>query len=885
MSLSAALMLVGLLSVPGAGPYPTFRRPGARLTHSALDPRTGQLYLGAVNRLYQLSGDVGAVLSEAATGPVNDSRDCIPPITPRDCPQARPTDAHNQLLLVDREGQALLVCASVHQGVCEKRSLAGLAQGAQRAPQPGETQYVAADDPGTATVGALGRSGGARALFVGRGYTHKPTDAPVTTRRLDGAHAFSNEDLGKLVVGGGGFAEYDHHFAAVYARPPHVYFVFYRRDPPGRRSGPEYRAYVARICADDPSYYSYVEVPLECRGAEGEGRGDYGLVLASALGRHRGRRPALFALLARARPPPAQSRPAEPSALCVYPLADLDRTVERARQACYSSADAPEAYVEYGVKSSCTQLPKMSPSIFPCGDEHTPSPIASRVKVQAVAAVTSHVQLTAVAVTVEANNTVVFMGDRLGRLHKVFLKSLSEAEAYSTLTIDQGSPVNKDLLFDAREDHLYVMTTSQVVKVPVSECPQYTDCAACLGARDPYCGWCVLQGRCSRKLECDRHQEANHWLWVYETNGRCLSVHSKIPANLSREEQREITMTIDRLPDLAPGEGFRCSFGEHMTAAVVTGNLLSCRSPDTDRLPSNDPGKDHVTMELAVWFRKVVVATTEFVFYDCGAVKQLHPSCPCKACVTSDWNCNWCLKEHRCINLRKCAGENIIFSQKDHEAAMKGPDHCPYVESIEGSTLIPVRHDTALKLIGRNLDLLENEEADYECVVGINNSPLIMRAVVQRDTHHPGMFNITCAVNKYEYSAPTMEYQVTVFVRTGLSFRIDSWKELNVTLYDCAVGRSDCSRCQVSDGKYGCAWCGAMEPSCLYRGSCRAEVVRLCPPPIIQEIHPLTGPIEGGISLTITGTNLGQRFTDIEGSVTVAGLPCLPDLAGYLVST
>jgi len=350
------------LGAPPCCPYPSFAPPGVLFNHSAVDPVRGTLYLGAVNRLYQLTGEL-VVLSEGTTGPVNDSRDCAPPIRPTSCPQARPTAVHNKLLLFDRGYGALLVCGSAHQGLCEKRDAGDVGEVLEREPQPGETQYVAADDPGTPTVGVVGRAGRRWALFVGRGYTHRATDAPISTRRLDGPHPFSNEEMGRLAVGA--FAEYDHRFAAAFARGGYVYFLFSRRGEGARRGLGAYRAYVARICANDTNYYSYVEVPLSCRAAGILGEA-YGLVQASALGEMVGTAAAggtpettVFALFAQAEPAPRQAQPSDRTALCLYTLGDIDRTVEKARVACYSNRDTKDAGVEYNVKSSCTGLRKV----------------------------------------------------------------------------------------------------------------------------------------------------------------------------------------------------------------------------------------------------------------------------------------------------------------------------------------------------------------------------------------------------------------------------------------------------------------------------------------------------------------------------------------------
>ncbi|KAG7269524.1 hypothetical protein CRUP_025248 [Coryphaenoides rupestris] len=85
-----------------------------------------------------------------------------------------------------------------------------------------------------------------------------------------------------------------------------------------------------------------------------------------------------------------------------------------------------------------------------------------------------------------------------------------------------------------------------------------------------------------------------------------------------------------------------------------------------------------------------------------------------------------------------------------------------------------------------------------------------------------------------------------------------------VTLFNCSVGRSDCSRCRTAEPRYGCVWCGsppsatstsasasaasatatstaasaAAASSCVYGASCaQQEVTHTCPAPAIHFVR------------------------------------------------
>ncbi|XP_054991160.1 plexin-B1 isoform X2 [Sorex araneus] len=873
-------------------PPAAFTPNGTNLQHLTRDPASGTLYLGATNFLFQLSPGL-QLEATVSTGPVLDSRDCLPPVMPDECPQAQPTNNLNQLLLVSPG--ALVVCGSVHQGVCEQRQLGQLGQVLLRLERPGDTQYVAANDPAVSTVGLVAQGlSGEPLLFVGRGYTSRGVGGgipPITTRALwplDPQAAFSYEETAKLAVGR--LSEYSHHFVSAFARGPSAYFLFLRRDLQAQSRA--FRAYVSRVCLRDQHYYSYVELPLACQGG-------YGLIQAAAVatsaeGTHG---EVLFAAFSSAAPPTV-GRPPSPvagasdaSALCAFPLDEVDRLANRTRDACYTREGRAEdgaevAYIEYDVNSDCAQLPVDTLDAYPCGSDHTPSPMASRVPLEAVPLLEwPGVQLTAVAITTEDGHTIAFLGDSQGQLHRVYLGPGSDGRPYSTQSIQPGSAVNRDLTFDGTLEHLYVMTQSTLLKVPVASCAQHLDCASCLAHQDPYCGWCVLLGRCSRRAECSRGQGPELWLPSFQADQGCLRVVAMSPANISREERREVFLSVPDLPPLQPGESYSCHFGELQSVAVLTGPGVMCPSPEPSDLPALPRGADHVVVNVELRLGPVLLAQAPLAFYDCAAITELHPSAQCQACVSSRWGCNWCVWQHRCTHKASCDAGPMVASQQ--EEVSWGASACPCVERVQGPTLVPVHVEREVRLLGRNLHLLQDSPGDSECVMELEDRQVVVGALVECEPPPDTWCRVTCQQHQLSYETAQPELQVGIFLRWAGHLRVDSADGLHVVLYDCSVGHGDCSRCQTAMPQYGCVWCNGPHPQCVAREACgEAEsVVTQCPAPLIHMVEPLTGPVDGGTRVTIRGSNLGQHVHDVQDTVRVAGVPCAVSAQEYEVSS
>uniref|UniRef100_A0A8C3V3A6 Plexin-B1 n=1 Tax=Catharus ustulatus TaxID=91951 RepID=A0A8C3V3A6_CATUS len=772
-------------SIPQGLQYTTFSHNATKFLHLSMDLESGTIYLGATNFLFQLTSDL-LLENMVQTGPVLDSKDCLPPVSKLECPQAHHTDNHNKLLLVNTVQEELIVCGSVHQGICEKRSLASIDHVLFRPESPGDTQYVAANDPNITTVGLIAYSKDeVPLLFVGRGYTSRGVGGgipPITTRNLrahggdiqatDSHSIFSYEETAKLAVGR--LSEYNHHFIKSFTYRSSVYFLFYRRDL--KSQSREYKTYISRICLDDSHYYSYVELPLLCQSKANT----YSLLQAAYVTQP-GKELA------------SSGKLSEESALCVYAMEEVDRLTNWTRDVCYmrdgkSEEGTEVAYIEYDVSSNCVQLPADTLYAYPCGSDHTPSPMASRVPLEAAPLLEkTDARLTAVAVNVEDGHTIAFLGDSKGRL--------------------------------------WVPTK---VKVPIMECSLYLDCESCLALKDPYCGWCVLQGRCSRRSECLRSRLSEQWLWSFNSTQQCLSVQSLTPANISREEKRNIFLAISDLPSLHEEEFYSCYFEDYESPAVLTESGIMCPSPDPSQAPALPTGTDHVTIKLVVRFHDIFIASVDFSFYDCAAVALLWKSAPCQKCVSSLWGCNWCIQQHLCTHKATCEEGTIIYNERVRLLLSPSPVCSHSLSSqISSGKIATVSH------IKQGGELLEQR--------GASLGP-------------PGCWVMLCPGGMF---AGTSEF---------FSFA--------VTFYNCSVGHTDCSRCQTADSKYNCVWCGGDNPSCIFRGSCKEEIEDLCPAPLIHSVYPLSGPVEGGTRITITGSNLGQKHQDIAETVTVAGIPC-----------
>eukprot|EP00058_Branchiostoma_floridae_P014338 XP_002599826.1 hypothetical protein BRAFLDRAFT_70294 [Branchiostoma floridae] len=835
--------------VQGLHIYRTFTPPDVILNHLSVDNQTGKVYIGAVDNLYQLNRQLD-VEKTVSTGPRLDSVNCPGPAEgDTTCPDRVDTSNVNKILAIDQQGGHLITCGTVYQGICQVRNLRDISQ-ISVSYTPDFTKYVATNSPSRTTVGFVApgpQPFEENALYVGSTYGEHNDDIvirenvpAVSIRSLQSSTIFQvmNNGEAKFVVNPTELRQqylisYIHGFSS----KNRVYFATVQMEtvPKPGFDPPSYWSKLTRLCLGDVNFYSYMEIPLKCQGQNGT---NYNLLQAVYVSKP-GQKLAesmglpdddevLFGVFSASKTP-SGTEPLDSSALCVFSMSEVNEEFGKVQEACYTGGEGGDGIakpLEFAGGTICTSFQSQIMESYPCGDSFTPKQFGGTVPLTRTAvAEFPTTGLTSVAASTVNDYTAAFLGTTNGQLIKVLVWSGVAADPYEQITVVSGSRVQQDMQFDAIDpQHLYVMTENksyalclsypdlmetllvlgsrcsqpisrcgtltscsscsnvQVSQVKVAECGQYNSCEECHGAGDPYCGWCTLENRCTQKQECNGHNEVNRWLSV--DVDRCIEITQIDPPNLPREGPRtSLTLEVARLPD--GGQTYDCSFRLNAATTFTSparfdnnGKLVCDETPPPAQIPPIPVGRDHVTVDLWVRVRETLrdIVKAGFDFFDCNALKSCNP------CVTSSYNCNWCVSDNKCTH-------NIGDNCQDGGTTVGHGERnsCPLIVALGSVELIPVGLPKAINMSTRNVPGNAN---DFRCSLNING----------------------------------------VYVTAEATFR---------------------------------------------------NGIISCSP---KQFAPKSGPVNGGTNVTITGVNMGQRFTDINTGVTIAGQACRPIEDQYSIS-
>uniref|UniRef100_A0A8C2BDC2 Plexin b2b n=1 Tax=Cyprinus carpio TaxID=7962 RepID=A0A8C2BDC2_CYPCA len=844
------------------------------INNVAKDPQTGRVYLGAVNAIYQLNSSLH-LEARAETGPKKDARGCTPPVST--CQDLKDTNNTNKLLLVHSANGSLIVCGSLYRGICSLLNLTNVKEQIYYSDSKGERTYATSTEEHVSVVGVMATleidDKPFSVFLVGKGYGSMDSSKLISTRIVQNYRdwvVFESIIEASTVQAVPFVPKYLHDFRFAFKNDNFVYFLFSRTL--GGTDNKNF-TFVSRLCENDNHYYSYTELQLSCglKNRYNKVQAAYltepGKELAQAItesgeyGNVREWDKVLFVVA-------SSEEGTTESALCMYPLKNINQKLLAIVTACYTDNGKIDdrLVVESPYTSSkddpCVKHSKDIVNQYKCGADFLPSPLASRQEfaLKANPVFIRQNLLTAVAVAVENDHTVAFLGHNAGEVIKVHLSSHPEAynpgPGYKT-----SGYVNKNLFFDKTQAHLYITTEKKITKVPVQACHLKSDCQSCVAQRDPYCGWCVLEGRCTRRSECSRAEEKNGWLW--SPNQQCVKIVSFHPPNLSCLKSQQVEINVRSLPILRDSDRILCAFGSYQSNARMVDGRISCRLPEQHLIPPTPAHQDFVAVPVHIFVNgSVRFASSEYKFYNCAAAVRKAENTPCTSCVSSAWGCQWNIAAHTCTDLSDAETGASIIKHRQNKS-------CPRFENPD-PVLIPVGYKTRISFEGINLDPYKGRDF----TIGTE----LMKFEEDVKTE-PGPFYSFTGYFSFDKAHET---NVLFHVRdkhTGK--KIDS--SLSVTLYNCSLGREDCSLCKNADPKYQCVWC-TQSSTCVYDQLCASKEPKECPDPQITDITPRFGPLEGGIAVTIKGSNLGIQKDDIK-NITVAGVPCKHLRERYSVST
>ncbi|KAL1129886.1 hypothetical protein AAG570_012830, partial [Ranatra chinensis] len=420
---------------------------------------------------------------------------------------------------------------------------------------------------------------------------------------------------------------------------------------------------------------------------------------------------------------------------------------------------------------------------------------------------------------------------------------------------------------------------SQVAKVKVQECSVYKTCLDCLGAKDPYCGWCSLENKCSLKSDC---QDAGRddLYWISYKSGKCTTITSVSPNQLQRTTARTLDLVIENLPSL-PGQ-FLCAFNA-MDRTLITNATrkasgasgVNCTTPPTDLLPSIPPGQHHFTAKLSVRMTSGPdFVETNFTFFDCNTYSS------CTQCVSSAFPCDWCVDGHRCTHdtAENCRNDILVTGvSRIGPSYRSGPGFCPTINATTaGSTEILVASGVK-KVLSVKVHVIGQfiAQTRFVCQFNIEGRVTSVNANIIGDI-------IYCESMEFSYTSRAPNITATFAVIWGGSKPLDNPDNIHVVIYRCRDMADNCGMCLALGEKFSCGWCQSSD-RCEVQEQCDkgGGAVWLnrnttCPNPEVTSFSPKLGPWEGGTNITIRGINLGKTFHDIYEGVSVAGIQCEP---------
>ncbi|KAJ8047492.1 Plexin-A4 [Holothuria leucospilota] len=703
--------------------YPTFQIPDSesQFQTTFLDTRADSIYIGALNNIYKLSSEL-TLENSLPTGPVQDNQLCRP--VPFNCDHERtPTDHHSKVILVHQN--RLITCGNIYQGTCDVRDPDSL-----NVTYGDSIQEVAPNTPAGLAVAFIAHTDGDEVLYVASSYGRWLRDEipTVSTRLIANTVEESNlfkvsSDNVEIIIPAGTVAsspddqKFNISYIDGFTSGQFSYFVAFQ--PSDHTTSSKYISKVVRLCQGDPDFYSYIELPLVCAN---DSDNDYHLVQSSQLATLslEGNETKVVLVAAFSKSETEISDiPSSESAVCIYPLEDINRAFYERRINC-AQQQTDNTEINWSGSAPCRISQTLVDAVESSGPDgychivDTMHPLGGDnrdVTILSTPVYESNSYITAVAAVQHFETSIIFVGDSDGRLRKLRLDDAMPATEYENLQLHQTPVIRKGLLTSEDKEFVFVISENQmlhgekklivlvkvkghlvspwgqtlktlltgyfqITKVPVEECHEYQTCEECHAAQDPYCGWCSLQAECTRRIdsECTGSEKGTSPRWL-STDDDCLTIISVTPMYAPAETVTELIVEISSLPPIPSTGSLRCVFREGPTQ-LGTQPAMMVPLDISNGIKCNTKGDISATsegfraVELQIHYEEngqsENIAATNFDFYDCTKLSL------CSLCAGNKYECHWCLYSNQCKDsAQTCSNTDISSSSGCDRAALK----------------------------------------------------------------------------------------------------------------------------------------------------------------------------------------------------------------------
>ncbi|XP_030856005.1 plexin-B1 isoform X2 [Strongylocentrotus purpuratus] len=832
----------------------SFKSPDPTLpfNHITINNITGDVYIGARQRLYQLNSDL-TLKHSVDTGQCSNIN-------------------NNKLLLVAPSPEDKLITCGSCDGYCETRSLTNISHDVVKYDFGTIQRVVTTSDApnvGAVFLGADFVSNGEGTVDGGLYLFTGSSDANANIRSVSKHSLVDLRPVQRVSAPASSTTQAICKHLITYME--YLYYFISRGDS----------VYLGRLCRNslDDDFESYTEIELQCESHDGI----YNVIQSAHIGPAGSQLADSFSIESTDDLLYAVFTSESSSALCIYKMSDVLQSFEDAVLGCIQEDknDLGTKNVYFG-DSFCNSFPDpyTPPETAQCTayiDEDPPVILyryASGTFPLSASPIFTipDVICTSIVTTIERQHTVAFMGDTQGYLHKVNIVNSSFGYVYENVPLESGS-VLQDIFLDESTEQITLATSSdqgsQILTLDLTNCTQYQTCNECIGgnggnAGDPYCGWCTLEARCTRYEACPLRDESTRWLSYNAL--QCVSISDVQPNSLPyHQTQQEIIITVQQLPDLRSTFQYMCAFNSYEVSATTTGNTVTCTSPPANGIPTIPDGMYFLNLPLSVVSNETSVdfVTTDFFFFDCSHIKS------CSSCVTTRFPCDWCVYDNQCTDdSSPCqTGDTVVIGENNTDGAgNKGQGFCPQLLGATESFLIPVGIPSGYSLSAKNLPTDQSKgQVTYECILDIEGKEVRVPSTTFNETY------ILCNDEQYMYNENVLEKNVSVSVQWNEQNSIDDLSETHVTLYKCSVNSGSCSRCLSQDATPSilkCGWCGddcnvVQSEVCKNNQFLHQNETHLCSAPVITDFDPLSGPINGQTRLEIIGTDIGVVFDDV----------------------